>query len=226
MNIKNLEDILGYYFNNKKLLKIALTHRSFGAYHNERLEFMGDSILNFIISFLLFKKFPNLNEGKLSYFRANLVNKNTLLKIANDLKLSNYISLGEGELKSGGMFRSSILADTVEAIIGAIFIDSNFLNTLNIVENKYSSIIKDIDSFDNCKDSKTLLQEYLQKRKKILPNYKIISIYGKAHNQRFEIECSIDQLNIKTKAIGNTRKSAEQEAAKIALANLVKFKKN
>lgn len=217
MNFNNLEYVIGYKFNNKALLEQSLTHRSYCINHNERLEFIGDSILNFIISHILFKKNPKLNEGKMSYLRANLVNKYTLTKIANNIKLSDYLRLGDGELKSGGMYRSSILADAVEAIIGAIFIDSNFDIAYQVVEHHYNIILKDIDSIKTGKDAKTLLQEFLQKKKKQLPIYKVLSVYGEAHNQKFEVECYIYYLNISVKAINSTKKAAEQEAAALAL---------
>lgn len=207
---------LGYTFKNADFLKIALTHRSHSAAHNERLEFLGDSLLNCIITVRLYTLYPDSSEGDLSRLRAHLVKEETLSKIAMSLSLGEALTLGEGEQKSGGMQRPSILADTVEAIIGAIFLDSGYGRTAEWVNALYDSIAETIDPQDFGKDPKTLLQEYLQARKMGLPIYSIVATEGEAHQQSFTVDCYLKELNIHCQGQGKSRRIAEQLAAKQA----------
>lgn len=218
-----LENRLGYFFKNVKLLQQALTHRSYSKLHNERLEFLGDSILNCAITSILFERYNNINEGTLSRLRANFVKKQSLHEIAQRLNLSKFLLLGEGEIKSGGSLRPSILADTLEALFGAIFLDAGFIVTSNIIRILYIPIFNTINPKTWCKDNKTLLQEYLQSKQISLPQYTIIATYGAAHNQKFKIECLIPKLNIKVFSMSENKRAGEQEAAKLALQAIQNF---
>ena len=209
---------LAYTFKEPALLRQALTHRSHGNPHNERLEFLGDSVLSLAISSKLFHDFPKLTEGDLSRVRAHLVKEPTLADIAQSLQLGDYMRLGEGELKSGGFRRPSLLADALEAILGAIFLDSGFEETCRVIDALYTPIIAKLDPQNLSKDPKTLLQEYLQSQKLSLPNYVIIATEGEAHDQHFKLECVIADLGIHAKGEGASRRKAEQEAAKLAFA--------
>lgn len=213
-----LETALDYRFQDAALLEQALTHRSHGARHNERLEFLGDSVLNFVVAAMLFKRFAKIDEGDLSRLRANLVKQSSLADIAQKLSLSQYLRLGEGELKSGGFRRPSILADTLEAIFGAIFLDSGFDAAQKAISRLYMPILQSVDPKTLGKDPKTLLQELLQGRKLDLPAYTVIATHGAAHNQMFDVECSIPKLDIKVSAAGSSRRAAEQLAATQAIA--------
>ncbi len=220
--INYLEKKIKYNFINKKILILSLTHRSYSINHNERLEFLGDSILNFIITKKIYYKFLNKKEGFMTRIRANLVNKKNLFKIAKKLKLNKYILLGQGEIKMKGQYKKSILANTVESIIGAIFTDSK---NINIVEKIieiwfFKKNFKNIYTKNNQKDYKTILQEYLQKLKLPLPKYYIIKKKGKDHEQIFTIHCKINNLKKITEGKGYSKKKAEQIAAKKALINL------
>tara|TARA_B100000795_G_C22731240_1_gene411461 strand:- start:44 stop:733 length:690 start_codon:yes stop_codon:yes gene_type:complete len=219
-NIEQLEKILNYHFNDKTLLELALTHRSHQGKNNERLEFLGDSILNFIIADCLFKKFTSLSEGDLSRLRSQLVKSETLSEIGILLNLGDYLILGEGELKSSGWRRPSILADSVEAIIGAIFIDGGVKASSDLITNWFKERIDSIDPNDIKKDSKSILQELLQSKKIALPDYNIVSIDGEAHCQHFKISCSIPKLGLSIEGEGSSRKIAEQNAAHEVLKNL------
>ncbi len=190
-NLDRLQRKIDYQFQDTGLLKQALTHRSAGHKHNERLEFLGDAILNLTIAEALFHQFPKCNEGELSRMRATLVREPTLAILARDFQLGDYLSLGQGELKSGGFRRESILADCVEALIGAISLDSSLANATEIVTRWYQPLLKDIQPGDNQKDAKTRLQEYLQGNRLPVPTYNIVNIQGEAHNQLFTVECSI-----------------------------------
>ncbi|NYT76757.1 ribonuclease III [Alcaligenaceae bacterium] len=212
-----LQAALGYTFSDIKLLEQALTHRSHSARHNERLEFLGDSVVNFIVAALLFKRFPKLAEGDLSRLRANLVKQSALADIAAHLSLSQYLHLGEGELKSGGFRRPSILADAVEAIFGAVFLDGGFDMAQRVIEHQYDFVLEHVDAKSLGKDPKTLLQELLQARKLDLPLYTVIGTHGAAHNQTFEVECQVPKLEIKVTAGGTSRRAAEQSAAEQAI---------
>ena len=221
-NIQSLEKILDYNFNDKNLLELALTHRSFQGKNNERLEFLGDSILNFIIAELLFKKFNALPEGDLSRLRSQLVKSATLSEIGILLNLGDYLILGEGELKSSGWRRPSILADSVEAIIGAVFIDGGIKASHNLIINWFKDRIDSINPNDIEKDSKSLLQELLQAKKIPLPDYDVISIEGEAHCQYFKVSCTISKLGVIIEGEGSSRKIAEQGAAEEMLKKLKK----
>lgn len=204
---------LGYAFRQEALLRQALTHRSYGAQHNERLEFLGDSVLNCIVARALYDAFPNLPEGTLSRMRANLVRQETLAEIAQRLKLGDYMLLGEGELKSGGFRRPSILADTLESIFGAVFLDAGFEAAQAVVLRQFEPIIASIDPNASGKDAKTRLQEWLQGRKHALPDYRLAGTRGEAHDQIFVVACHIPALGIATEGQGRSRRAAEQEAA-------------
>lgn len=221
INNSLLESKLGYTFRDKSLLKQALTHRSYGVVHNERLEFLGDSILNCVVASLLFEKYHMINEGDLSRLRANLVKQQSLYEIALHLDLARFLRLGEGELKSGGFRRPSILADTLEAVIGAIFIDAGFTVVTDVIARFYLPILETVDPATLGKDAKTLLQEYLQGKKMALPVYEVEATHGVAHNQEFEVICSIAKLGVRVVGTGKSRRGAEQAAAKIALEAVI-----
>ena len=219
-NIEQIEKILNYHFNDNSLLGLALTHRSFQGKNNERLEFLGDSILNFIIAELLFKKFNLLPEGDLSRLRSQLVKSETLSEIGILLQLGDYLILGEGELKSSGWRRPSILADSVEAIIGAVFIDGGISAASNLILSWFKDKIDLINPNNIQKDSKSVLQELLQGKKIPLPDYNIVSIEGEAHCQHFRVSCSIPKLGLSIEGEGSSRKIAEQSAAEEILKKL------
>lgn len=212
---------LGYLFKQPELLQQALSHRSMSGSNNERFEFLGDAILNLIIAQALFERFPQASEGQLTRLRANLVNQQTLSEVADELSISEYLHLGVGELKSGGARRPSILADAVEAIIAAIFLDSNINKCQDCVYNWYASRLDYIKLDESQKDPKTLLQEYLQARKVALPVYRILSITGQPHEQTFTVECEVQGLHERAQGLGRSRRAAEQAAASLALAALL-----
>ncbi|MBR8131998.1 ribonuclease III [Burkholderia ambifaria] len=212
-----LESRLRYEFRNAELLRQALTHRSHSATHNERLEFLGDSVLNCAVAALLFQRFSKLDEGDLSRVRANLVKQQSLYEIAQALNISEGLRLGEGELRSGGFRRPSILADAFEAIIGAVFLDGGFEAAQGVIKRLYIPILDHIDPRTLGKDAKTLLQEYLQGHKIALPTYTVVATHGAAHNQQFEVECTVPKLDVKVSGSGASRRAAEQAAAKKAL---------
>jgi ribonuclease-3 len=216
MELPALEERLGYRFVQRTLLEQAVTHRSHGAIHNERLEFLGDAVLNCAIAQLLFQKYGRLDEGDLSRLRANLVKQQSLADIAERLVLADFLRLGEGEMKSGGFRRPSILADTMEAIFGAIFLDSGFDSASGVIGRLFEPVLKSVDPKTLGKDSKTLLQEYLQGKRIALPIYTVVETRGAAHNQEFEVECSIPKLEISVHGTGRSRRAAEQSAAKQA----------
>ncbi len=221
ININYLEKKIKYKFNNKKILLLSLTHKSYNKNHNERLEFLGDSILNFIITNKIYKKFYNFKEGLMTRIRSKLVNKKNLFKIANKIKLYKYILLGKGEIKNNKKNnKKSILANTLEAIIGAIFIDSKNIKIIKkiIIYLFFKNQI--LNKKYNYKDYKTLLQEYLQKIKLPLPIYFLGKKKGKDHKQIFTIYCKINNLNKINKGISYNKKNAEQIAAKNTLINL------
>ena len=207
---------LGYSFSRPELLREALTHRSLGVSHNERLEFLGDSVLNCAVAGIVFKRFPEMPEGRLSRFRASLVNQQALSDLALQLDMDKLIRLGEGEIKSGGNRRPSILADAFEAVLGAVYLDSDFLKAEEVVEKLYAPLIEKMDTSTQGKDPKTLLQEFLQGQKLALPEYQVVKTLGMAHQQQFRVECVIPELKIQTCGEGASRRSAEQAAAKLA----------
>ncbi len=209
----SLSRIIHYTFQDASLMMMALTHRSFNAQHNERLEFLGDSILSFLIAQELYQRFPKIDEGDLSRLRAQLVKESSLSSIATSMGLGDFIQLGEGELKSAGWRRPSILADTLEAMIGAIYLDAGIEPAHQFVLRFFEKQLNEIDPKLIQKDAKTLLQELLQSQKSDLPIYTVVSIEGEAHSQSFTIECIIKKSNIKTQGIGQSRRIAEQEAA-------------
>ena len=209
----SLGRIIHYTFQDASLMMMALTHRSFNAQHNERLEFLGDSILSFLIAQELYQRFPKIDEGDLSRLRAQLVKESSLSSIATSMGLGDFIQLGEGELKSAGWRRPSILADTLEAMIGAIYLDAGIEPAHQFVLRFFEKQLNEIDPKLIQKDAKTLLQELLQSQKSDLPIYTVVSIEGEAHSQSFTIECIIKKSNIKTQGIGQSRRIAEQEAA-------------
>ncbi|WP_459907609.1 ribonuclease III [Caballeronia sp. HLA56] len=216
-----LESRLRYEFRNAELLRQAMTHRSHSATHNERLEFLGDSVLNCVVAALLFQRFGKLDEGDLSRVRANLVKQQSLYEIAQALNVSECLRLGEGELRSGGFRRPSILADTLEAIFGAIFLDGGFDAAYTVIKRLYTAVLDHIDPRTIGKDAKTLLQEYLQGHKIALPTYTVVATHGAAHNQQFEVECSVPKLDVKVSGSGASRRAAEQAAAKKALDDVM-----
>lgn len=221
--VADLEARLGHVWQQRDLLAQALTHRSAGSPNNERLEFLGDGVLNCVIGLLLFERFPALPEGRLSRLRANLVNQDSLHGIALQLNLGSYLRLGEGELKSGGAQRPSILADCVESLLGAAFLDAGFDTARAIVSRLFGERVADIDPSAQGKDAKTRLQEWLQPRRHGLPNYLLVATLGQAHAQTFRVECRIDTLKLTAQGEGPSRKAAEQQAAAAALAILEKL---
>lgn len=214
--LAQLEDRLQYHFHDAELLRQALTHRSHSAANNERLEFLGDSVLNCAVATLLFRRYDKLDEGDLSRVRANLVKQQSLYEIAQTLGISDFLRLGEGELKSGGFRRPSILADTLEALFGATFLDGGFDAAFEVIQRLYLPVLEHVDPRTLGKDAKTLLQEYLQGHKIALPQYTVIATHGAAHNQQFEVECVVPKLDIKVFGSGASRRAAEQAAAKRA----------
>jgi len=220
MKPQRLEAALGHGFGRPELLRQALTHRSFGSPHNERLEFLGDSVLNCVIAAALYRSFATLREGELSRLRASLVRQETLADIARSLGLGEMLQLGEGELKSGGAQRSSILADALEAVFGAVHVDAGFDAARMVIECLYQPALARIDPSDAGKDPKTALQEILQGRHLPLPRYTLLATRGEAHAQQFDIECLIPELGIRTTGSGGSRRIAEQQAAQGALAEI------
>jgi ribonuclease-3 len=217
MNLQLLQARLGYTFKDTALLQQALTHRSHSSLHNERLEFLGDSILNCVVASVLYERFSTLDEGDLSRLRANLVKQQSLYEIAQKLELSQFLRLGEGELKSGGFRRPSILADTLEALLGAIFLDAGFEAARGVIRAFYIPILDTVDPRTLGKDAKTLLQEFLQSKKIALPTYNVVATHGAAHSQEFEIECLVPKLGIQVYGRGGSRRAGEQAAARLAL---------
>jgi len=211
---------LKYEFTDNNLLKQALTHRSAAKLHNERLEFLGDAVLGLVIAQRMYEKFPALPEGKLTRLRSNLVKGETLAKIARELSLGELLKLGPGERKSGGSRRDSILADAVEGIIGAIYLDAGLEAATATIDALFEARIKKLDPNIQIKDNKTLLQEFLQSRQLELPEYKVINITGKDHAQTFTVKCDVAGLKIKQTGVGKSRRIAEQEAAKLVLEHI------
>ncbi len=216
MAVAGASELLGYAFKKPELLRQALTHRSFGTPNNERLEFLGDSVLNCAVASCLFRLYPKLSEGELSRLRANLVKEQTLAEIARRQHLGKRLVLGEGEVRSGGADRPSILADGLEAILGAIYLDGGFPVAEEVVSRLYTGYLEGVDLQTLGKDPKTLLQEYLQGRRLALPQYTIVSTTGEAHKQLFQVECLIQDLDIRSLGKGHSRRSAEQNAAQLA----------
>ena len=208
---------LGYRFEDDTLLTRALTHRSVGARHNERLEFLGDALLGLVVADYLFATYPDADEGQLTRTRATLVNRDSLAAIARGLDLGDLLHLGEGELKSGGWRRDSILANAVEAVLGAIYLDGGMEACRTAVLRLLASRLADIDPDTTSKDAKTELQEFLQSRRRSLPEYKTMDISGPSHEQIFTVSCLVDSLPDAVTASGPTRRKAEQAAARATL---------
>lgn len=220
MTLETLQARLGHRFSDNGLLLEALTHRSFGQPNNERFEFLGDSILNCVMSMALFARFGQLREGELSRVRASLVRQDALYRIALDLDLGDALRLGEGELKSGGSRRPSILADALEAVFAAVFLDAGFDAARAVIDRLYAPLLAEIDPRRPSKDPKTALQEWLQARKVALPTYSMVQALGEAHAQEFEVACEVPKFGIRTLGRGPSRRVAEQQSAELALAAL------
>lgn len=220
--LTELEAAIQYRFADRALLEQALTHRSFGRHHYERLEFLGDSILNAVVAEALYQTFPDLPEGDLSRLRANLVCQEQLVSVAEELNLSRYLRLGEGELKSGGQHRPSILADTVESLYGALWRDGGFPAARQVILSAFDTRIRAIDlaRLPSAKDAKTRLQEWLQGRRCGLPTYESPSVTGAAHAQTFEVLCRVPAFAVEARGSGVTRRAAEQQAAELVLQQL------
>jgi ribonuclease III len=211
---------LGHTFADPRLLAQALTHRSFGAQHNERFEFIGDAVLNCVVAESLYRRFPQMPEGELSRARAGLVNRDMLAHIAQRIDLGTHVRLGEGESKSGGASRPSILADALEAVFGAVFLDAGFDAARRAIVATFGDILDDPSAGVLAKDPKTALQEWLQARKVAVPEYAVVATAGEAHAQTFAVECRIAALGIATRGEGASRRVAEQAAARAALAEI------
>ncbi|WGW00772.1 ribonuclease III [Vibrio sp. YMD68] len=218
--IEKLQRKIGYQFNDTDHLELALTHRSAHGKHNERLEFLGDSILSFVIADDLYHRFPKVNEGDMSRMRATLVRGHTLAELGREFELGDYLKLGPGELKSGGFRRDSILADAVEAIIGAVYLDSDTEQVRQVILSWYKTRLDAIEPGVSQKDPKTRLQEFLQGRRKPLPEYIVTNIKGEAHNQEFTVSCEVAGLGQPVIGKGTSRRKAEQAAAGTALEQL------
>ena len=215
-----LQQRTGYRFSDARLLDRALTHRSFGADHNERLEFLGDAVLSLVISSLLFERFAGSDEGDLTRVRAHLVREDSLHRMALQLDLPDMLRLGEGEARGGGAQRASILADALEALIGATFQEGGFDAARGVVQRLFGEIIETTDLASWSKDPKTELQEWLQARRLPVPGYRISATRGQAHAQTFEVECTVPALNLAESGEGRSRRAAEQEAARRMLDSL------
>jgi ribonuclease-3 len=213
-----LADHLGYVFRRPELIAQALTHRSHGANHNERLEFVGDAVLDCAIAAALYERFPGIPEGELSRVRASLVNRDTLARLGRGLGLSAVIRVGEGELRSGGHQRPSLVADALEAIFGAIFVDGGYDAARAAIERVYAPELIDLDPAALGKDPKTRLQEWLQARRIPVPEYTVTAVVGEAHAQTFTIECRIQAIAVVAVGSGTSRRAAEQAAAAEAYA--------
>ncbi|HUG24965.1 ribonuclease III [Piscinibacter sp.] len=209
-----LQTRLGYVFADDGLLERALRHRSYGADHNERLEFLGDAVLSLAISSLLFERFAGSDEGDLTRVRAHLVREDSLHKVALSLGMPEVLRLSEGEARGGGAQRASILADALEAVIGAVFVDGGFDAARTLVQRMFGEVIVTTDVASWSKDAKTELQEWLQARRLPVPTYRISATRGQAHAQTFEVECSVPALSLTHEGVGRSRRHAEQEAAR------------
>ncbi len=213
----HVADSLGHPFNDPGLIRTALTHRSYGTPNNERLEFLGDGVLDFVIADALYRRFPDLPEGDLSRLRANLVRQETLHSLAQQLDLGNRLHLGEGELKSGGATRPSILADALEALFGAVYLDAGFDAAHRVIVRLYQPLLAALKPGQFQKDAKTRLQEWQQGKKRALPRYVLLETSGAAHQQRFIVACELEQPALRTTGSGSSRRIAEQNAADEAL---------
>ena len=215
-----LQQRLQHSFSDPALLTRAVTHRSFAADHNERLEFLGDSVLNLAVADLLYQRLSALPEGDLSRIRANLVKQDTLHQLAVELGLPEVVRLGEGEVRSGGSRRPSILADALEALIGAVYLDAGYAAAQALVHRLFQGVEINPQMQASAKDAKTELQEWLQARKLKLPLYRVVGTLGAAHRQTFDVECEVPELNLSERGIGNSRRAGEQAAAAVMLQTL------
>ncbi|MCL5980339.1 MAG: ribonuclease III [Gammaproteobacteria bacterium] len=218
-SMEQLQEQLGYHFRDPQLLRQALTHRSAGGQHNERLEFLGDAALNFVAAAQLFSRFPKVSEGDLSRMRARLVREETLAEIAGQIDLADVLILGPGEQRSGGARRHSIRADALEAVLGAAFLDGGFAAAEGIVSRLLESLMTEHLGGEELRDPKTRLQEYLQGRGRALPIYELVEEKGQAHERRFVTRCVVSGAE-ETQAEDNSRRKAEQQAAALMLAQL------
>jgi ribonuclease-3 len=215
-----LEKRLGYRFSNPGLLEQALTHRSYGAQHNERLEFLGDGVLGCAVAEELYARFPRLPEGKLTRLRASLVREEALAEVARDLDLGAVIRLGEGELANSAEPRASILADALEAVFGAVFLDGGYAAAREALLQTFGSALDKLDPERPAEDAKTQLQELLQARRRQLPEYRVVRVQGAAHRQSFEVQCALPDLGIVATGSGTSRQRAEQQAARAMIEKL------
>ena len=215
-----LEARIGHRFKSSALLEQALTHRSFGSSHNERLEFLGDGVLDCVVAEELYARFPELPEGALSRLRANLVRQASLAGVARAIGLSGFMKLGEGELASGGAERPSILADGLEAVYGAVFLDGGYGAARATILHTLGEALGRLDAAAPAKDPKTRLQELLQGRRNKLPEYRVVATKGAAHKQTFEVECTVAELDLRATGSGSSRREAEQKAAEGLLRQL------
>lgn len=218
--LDELQQRLQHQFKDPALLDRALTHRSFSPEHNERLEFLGDSVLSLAVSDMLYDRLSSLPEGELSRIRANLVKQDTLHQLAVDLGLPDRVHLGEGEVRSGGNKRPSILADALEAVIGAVYLDAGFTAAQTLVHRLFHAVEITPEMQASAKDAKTELQEWLQGRRMKLPIYRVIGTLGLAHKQTFDVECEIEEFSLMERGIGNSRRAGEQAAAAAVLQKL------
>ena len=219
-SVDALQQVLGYSFSDPALLRCAVTHRSAGSNNNERLEFLGDAVLGMVIAEQLYRTFPQAREGELSRLRATLVKKPALAGLARELGLGEYLRLGPGELKSGGFRRDSILADALEAIAGAIYLDGGFDAVRRWLLGLYQSLLADLPGLGELKAPKSRLQEFLQSRRQALPEYEIVAVTGRSHDQVFEVVCRVGEGTHQTTGRGSSRRAAEQQAAEDMLALL------
>lgn len=218
--LRELQQKLNYEFNDVSLLEVALTHRSKGSVNNERLEFLGDAILGFVVADRLYHHFDTAPEGLLSRFRASLVKEATLAELARSFSLSDFLIMGSGELKSGGYRRDSILADAMEAVLGAMYLDGGMEVARVLIASSLGDRFADLSTEMDLKDPKTRLQEYLQARKLPLPQYDVVETHGDEHDQRFDVQCQVSCLDAPVAGVGSSRRRAEQEAAQAALDQL------
>jgi ribonuclease III len=223
VTLDHLQDRLGHRFSKRELMTLALTHRSFGSDHNERLEFLGDAVLNLAVSDLLFSHFDDSPEGELTRIRAHLVRQDMLHSVALSLGLPDVLRMSEGEARGGGALRPSILADAVEALLGAIYLDAGYDAACALVRRLFEPLVTETVTQSWAKDAKTQLQEWLQARKQPVPDYRIEATRGRAHDQTFVVVCSIAGFELETQGEGRSRRTAEQEAARLALAELRKL---
>ncbi|MEJ2643327.1 MAG: ribonuclease III [Gammaproteobacteria bacterium] len=217
---QDLSRVLEHRFRNPELLDFALTHRSAGSRNNERLEFLGDAILSLVIAEALYRQLPSATEGELSRLRATLVRQETLAEIARGLELGEYLTLGSGELKSGGFRRDSILSDALEAIFGALYMDGGFEAARQCIARLFAERLDSLPSAAALKDPKTRLQEYLQSRRLELPEYEVLEVRGQAHDQTFRVQCTIPGTDHSSRGQGSSRRKAEQDAARQMLTAL------